>query len=72
MTNLEKRSVLQKIIMHSRVAINKLDEITYYSNMLESEEGVNKQHFQQLLAEATREFNEANEKVHELNESLLF
>lgn len=69
MTNLEKRSALQRIIMYSRMAIEKLDNMTYYSNMIDNDDA-NKEYFQQLLDEATIEFDQVNDKIHVLNESL--
>lgn len=67
----DKRSALKQIIILSCIAIDKLDDIIYYRNILAVREGVNKAHFKQLMREAVREYNEVNERIHELNESLL-
>lgn len=67
----EKRSALKQIIILSCIAIDKLDDIIYYRNIIAIREGVNKAYFNQLLREAISEFNEVNERIHELNESLL-
>ena len=72
MSNLEKRSSLQKIIMLSRKAIEKLDEMTYYQNMIDTSGEVNVEHFKELLAASTEEFNSLNERIHELNVLLVF
>lgn len=67
----DKRSALKQIIILSCIAIDKLDDIIYYRNILAAREGVNKAYFNKLIREAVREYNEVNERIHELNDSLL-
>ena len=57
-SNLEKRIMLRKIIMYSRTAIEKLDDVTYYENILINGRDVNEEYFEEMLEHAKREYEE--------------
>lgn len=57
-SNLEKRIMLRKIIMYSRTAIEKLDDVTYYENILINGRDVNEEYFEEMLEYAKREYEE--------------
>lgn len=57
-SNLEKRIMLRKIIMYSRTAIEKLDDVTYYENILINCGDVNEEYFEEMLEYAKREYEE--------------
>ena len=55
-SNLEKRIMLRKIITYSRMAIEKLDDVTYYENILMNGCDVNEEYFEEMLDYAKREY----------------
>lgn len=57
-SNLEKRIMLRKIIMYSRTAIEKLDDVTYYENILINGRDVNEEYFEEMLEHAKQEYEE--------------
>jgi hypothetical protein len=67
---LDKRSSLKQIIILSCIAIDKLDDVIYYRNIMSGKIGVNKAHFTGLLEEALSEFTEVIKQISELSESL--
>lgn len=69
---LKDKSTLEQIIVLSYVAIDKIYTIKYYENVLELRKDINRGHFEELLKYEIECFNELNERIHELNETLIF
>lgn len=70
--SIDKKTTLEQIIVLSYVAIDKLYTIRYYENLMAVRNDINRGHFEELLMYEIECFNELNERIHELNETLLF
>lgn len=70
-TNLQKRLALQQIMDCTRVAIRSLDEITHFENLLLAGDNEDREYHEARLDRAIKAYNEANEKIKQLNEELL-
>ena len=69
---ISKKATLEQIIVLSYIAIDRLYTITYYENIMAARDDINKGHFEELLRYEIECFNELNERIHELNETLIF
>lgn len=67
--NLQKRLILQSISLLSKNAIDKLDTVIYYKNMLDIGDEINVKHFEELLETSKKDFYETLNSIKELCES---
>lgn len=64
--NIQKRLVLHSISMLCKNAIDKLDNVIYYKNMINSGEEINLEHFKALHEMSERDLHDTVVRIREL------